>query len=89
MFNTLGNIEETGRAGYTFTDFDTGDLLQLTGSAETLWDESVDGWHYEGAQRYLRFRPELARRIKNGFPAPWRQGELSPFLDNDAEWVKG
>lgn len=33
MFNTLGNIHRTPRAGLTFVDFDTGRVLQLTGEA--------------------------------------------------------
>ncbi len=88
MFNTLGNIEQTGRAGYTFTDYASGDMLQLTGTAETLWDQAIDGWYYEGAQRYLRFRPEAGRWIRRGFPAPWRTGEASPFLGEEAEWAR-
>jgi predicted pyridoxine 5'-phosphate oxidase superfamily flavin-nucleotide-binding protein len=37
MFNTLGNLAGHPRAGLLFVDFETGDLLQLTGRARTLW----------------------------------------------------
>jgi hypothetical protein len=34
MFNTLGNLVEHPRAGLLFLDFETGDVLQLTGRAQ-------------------------------------------------------
>ncbi len=36
FFNTLGNIQATGKAGLMFIDFDTGDILNMTGSAKIL-----------------------------------------------------
>lgn len=36
FFNTLGNIAASGKAGLLFPDFETGDLLQLTGDAEVF-----------------------------------------------------
>ncbi|OHV81942.1 pyridoxamine 5'-phosphate oxidase family protein [Ensifer sp. LCM 4579] len=56
FFNTLGNIALNRRAGLAFPDFETGDLLQMTGEAELLY-EHADGEPLEGAERYWRFRP--------------------------------
>jgi hypothetical protein len=43
MFNTLGNLRLNPRAGLLVPDWETGGLLQLTGTARTLWgDEPGD-----------------------------------------------
>src|SRR5262249_32200442 len=39
MFQTLGNIVENPNAGLLFIDFHNGDVLQLSGKAEVIWDE--------------------------------------------------
>jgi predicted pyridoxine 5'-phosphate oxidase superfamily flavin-nucleotide-binding protein len=38
MFNSLGNLVGYPRAGLLFVDFERGDLLQLTGHAQVLWE---------------------------------------------------
>jgi hypothetical protein len=38
MFNTLGNLAGHPRAGLLFVDFAGGDLLQLTGRAQVVWE---------------------------------------------------
>lgn len=38
MFNTLGNLAGHPRAGLLFVDFAGGDVLQLTGRAEVVWE---------------------------------------------------
>lgn len=37
LFNTLGNLLRHPRAGLTFVDFNTGDMLMLTCTAEIVW----------------------------------------------------
>jgi hypothetical protein len=37
MFQTLGNIEATGRAALLFVDFETRATLQVTGAARVVW----------------------------------------------------
>ncbi|PDP87130.1 pyridoxamine 5-phosphate oxidase [Glycomyces fuscus] len=39
MFNTLGNLRLNPRAGLLVPDWETGGLLQLTGTARTLWGD--------------------------------------------------
>src|SRR3546814_3711220 len=39
-FNTLGNLALDRACGLIIPDFETGDLLQMTGSAEILWPEA-------------------------------------------------
>ena len=38
MFNSLGNIAGHPRAGLLFVEFETGDLLQITGRARIVWE---------------------------------------------------
>ena len=57
FFNTLGNLLLNPRAGLVFIDFETGDLLQLSGSAELLLD-SPEIASFDGAERLWRFRPQ-------------------------------
>src|SRR5262245_61632615 len=37
MYNTLGNLVADPRAGLLFVDFESGDLLQMTGRARLVW----------------------------------------------------
>ena len=76
-FNTLGNIEATGKAGLLFIDFASGDLLSLTGDAEILWG-SPEAKAFEGAQRVWRFRLVSGVRISNALPFTWSFEDYSP-----------
>jgi uncharacterized protein len=55
-FNTLGNILLNPRAGLVFPDFEAGDMLQLTGTAEVVLDDPEIA-AFQGAERLWRFRP--------------------------------
>ncbi|MER0043453.1 pyridoxamine 5'-phosphate oxidase family protein [Pseudomonas sp. MGal98] len=59
FFSTLGNIVLNGKAGLLFMDFATGDVLQLSGEAEVIFDSAEIG-AFQGAERLWAFR---ARRI--------------------------
>jgi uncharacterized protein len=59
FFATLGNILMNGKAGLVFVDFETGDLLQLTGDAKVILD-SPEIAAFQGAERLWSFR---ARRV--------------------------
>ena len=83
-FNTLGNIAENPVAGLLFSDFTSGDILQLSGTAEIVWpDESL--FHYEGALRYLRIMPNQVVRRAGALPYAWDTADMSPFLPK-SEW---
>ncbi|UEM01784.1 pyridoxamine 5'-phosphate oxidase family protein [Skermanella rosea] len=56
QFNTLGNFVLNPRAGLVFPDFETGDLLHLTGDAEVIL-ESEEIAAFQGAERLWTFRP--------------------------------
>ena len=69
MFNSLGNLVVYPRAGLLVVDFATGDLLQLTGSAE------VQGT----VERRVRFEIDEVLETKNASPLRWELVEPSPF----------
>jgi hypothetical protein len=65
LFNTFGNLAANPAAGLLFVDFDTGATLQLTGSAEVLWErEEFEG--FPGAERAVHFRVAEARERAHG-----------------------
>jgi len=71
FFNTLGNLSVNPRAGLVFIDFDTGDLLQMTGDTEVILD-SPEIADFPGAERIWRFRPRRIVRRRGGLPLRWR-----------------
>ena len=75
-FNTFGNISENGKAGLLFIDFESGDLLTLTGTAKINWDADAIKY-FDGAQRLLEFKLSKGRRVKNGLPVRWGKAEFS------------
>jgi ferredoxin-NADP reductase/predicted pyridoxine 5'-phosphate oxidase superfamily flavin-nucleotide-binding protein len=57
FFATLGNFLINPKAGLVFVDFETGDLLQLSGHA-TVITESPEIAAFQGAERLWTFAPE-------------------------------
>lgn len=87
FFNTLGNILASGRAGLVFVDFDSGDLLQLSGKAELL-DDPAQLASFEGAERLWRFTPRRIVHRPDALPLRWafREGGWSPFVLATGHW---
>lgn len=77
FFQTIGNLLAFPRAGLLIPDFATGDLLQLTGEAEVVWDgPEVEA--YPGAERLWKVKPRSGRWLRAGFPLRFGEAELSP-----------
>lgn len=76
MFYTSGNLEVNDRAGVTFIDFETGDVLQLSGSAVVDWNH--DGT-YEGATRAIEFTIESVVRVTEATNYRWKLVDFSPY----------
>jgi uncharacterized protein len=57
MFNSLGNIASYPRAGLLVPDFQSGAALELSGTAQILWDDPRMA-EFEGAQRLIAFKIE-------------------------------
>jgi predicted pyridoxine 5'-phosphate oxidase superfamily flavin-nucleotide-binding protein len=56
MFNSLGNLAVDPDAAVLFVDFEAGDVLQLSGTAEIEWRPADEASADTG--RWVRFRPE-------------------------------
>lgn len=71
FFATLGNILLNGKAGLLFVDFETGDMLQMTGEAEVILD-SPDIAAFQGAERLWTFRALKIVRRRGGLALRWK-----------------
>ena len=84
-YNTIGNISLNPVAGLLFIDFDSGDILQLTCSAEIIWD-SEERRAFKGAERLVRFTVDEGVLIEQALPVRWRFLDYSPVLDATGSW---
>ena len=85
-FNTLGNMLAYPRAALLFVDFETGELLQLQGTCEVLWDADAATTGFAGAQRMWRFRMESGWRRKAAVPLRWPLIAPSPVNAATGTW---
>ncbi|HVY99570.1 MAG TPA: pyridoxamine 5'-phosphate oxidase family protein [Dongiaceae bacterium] len=77
FFQTLGNLTAYPKAGLLIPDFATGDLLQIAGDAEIVWDgPEVEA--FPGAQRLWKVRPRIGHWLRGAFPLRFGEAELSP-----------
>lgn len=72
MFMTLGNISANPRAGLLIPDWNTGTTLQLTGTAEIIWQSEPD------AQCSIEFTVDEVLELTGVSPLRWSSAELSP-----------
>jgi predicted pyridoxine 5'-phosphate oxidase superfamily flavin-nucleotide-binding protein len=78
MFNTFGNLAVNPAAGLLFVDFERGTTLQLTGTADVMWErELFAAW--PGAERAVRFGVAEALEVGDATRLRWRLVERSPF----------
>ena len=78
-FNTLGNLLAYPRAGLLIVDFASGDVLQMTGAAEIVWDGPGLG-AAPAAERLWRLKPVRMLRLRGAFPFEFGSPEFSPLL---------
>lgn len=84
-FNTLGNLLLNPRAGLVFVDFKSGDVLQLSGSTEVVF-EGEEIASFQGAERLWRFRVEQVVRRRGALGLRWEFGEYSPYSLSTGSW---
>ncbi|MEO1160812.1 MAG: pyridoxamine 5'-phosphate oxidase family protein [Pseudomonadota bacterium] len=85
LFNTLGNIADDGRVGMVFPDFETGNLLSLTGRARIVWDgKRLQG--FEGAQRLVDVQVDEMVHARSLLPLAGGLMEQSPKLVRTGVW---
>lgn len=78
MFSTLGNLMIDPRCGVTFLDFDSGDVLQVTGEADILWEPHHTN-RFPGAERVIALRVDDVRCLDRALPV--KAEFLSPSPD--------
>ncbi|MFT6558934.1 pyridoxamine 5'-phosphate oxidase family protein [Sneathiella sp.] len=84
-FNTIGNFLLNPKAGLLFVDFQTGDMVQLTGTVEVRWDN--EGFeHFQGAERGWVFTLEKGIILKGVLPVRWSGGVASLNSNLTGTW---
>ncbi|MEU0355987.1 pyridoxamine 5'-phosphate oxidase family protein [Streptomyces cyaneofuscatus] len=78
MFLTLGNLELHPQAGLLVPDWETGDLLQLSGAAHTVRD-GAEAAAVPGAQRIVEFRIEAVQETQDAVRLRWSDPDFSRF----------
>lgn len=85
FFNTLGNLLLNPRAGLLFIDFDSGDLLQVTGRTEIILEgPQVDA--FQGAERLWKLQVEQVVRRPAALGLRWRFEGFSPNSRMTGTW---
>jgi len=86
-FNTVGNIAVNPVAGLLFIDFESGDLLYLTGTADVVW-ESDERSAFVGAERLINFTLDEGILVESAMPIRWDFLDYSPSLEATGSWAE-
>ncbi|KAF8936150.1 hypothetical protein EDD21DRAFT_376744 [Dissophora ornata] len=78
FFNTLGNIANDDRTGMLFVNFNTGDLLHVTGRAEIFVGHDAQT-KYPHSKRCIQLTIDDHLLRMNALPFSMRTSELSPY----------
>ena len=84
-FNTLGNFVLNPRAMLLFIDFASGDMLQLAGAVEILWDGESAG-QFQGAERLWRVHVSRGWRRPAAVPLRWSFLGYAPTTEATGRW---
>jgi hypothetical protein len=77
MFNSLGNITENHNAGLLFLDFEQGGTLQLSGTADIIWDKERVAL-FPGAERIIEFKILNVIETEHATALRWKFVEYAP-----------
>lgn len=78
LYQTLGNLKTTPRAGLVFPDFETGDVLYLTGTTEIL--AGKDAAELIGRTNLaVKIKVQDYKFVKSGLAFRAEEGEFSPY----------
>jgi len=78
LYQTLGNLKETPQAGLVFPDFDTGDVLYVTGKTEILAGKAASDL-LAHTNLAVKIQVEALRLVKDGLAFRGQIGERSPY----------
>ncbi|TDV58385.1 hypothetical protein EC919_101435 [Pseudomonas graminis] len=85
FFNTLGNFQLNPRAGLLFVDFQTGELLQVTGTVTLILD-GPEIAAFQGAERLWQVRVEQGVRRPAALRSRWEFQGWSPNSLMTGDW---
>jgi len=77
MFQTLGNVTLNPKVGLLFINFESGSVLQLTGQATIVWDESRAA-EFLRAERLIEYEIEQIIEIAAALPIRFEFQSYSP-----------
>lgn len=86
-FNTLGNLQANPQAGLLFVDFASGDVLQVHGRSEILFDSPLLA-AFEGAERLWTLDVEHAVLRRSALALRWSFREYSPTSLMTGTWAE-
>ncbi|KAI4225146.1 MAG: hypothetical protein L6R36_004128 [Xanthoria steineri] len=78
LYQTLGNLQTTPKAGIVVPDFDSGDMLHMTGTTEVLIGKAAADL-LPRSNLVVKIQIEAARFIHNGLAFRGTSGEPSPY----------
>ena len=84
-FNTLGNIRLNPRVGLLFVDFETGDMLHMTGTSTVILD-GPEIAAFQGAERLWTFTAVKSVLRRKASPLRWDFTAFSPNLALTGSW---
>ena len=78
LYQTLGNLQTDPKAGIVVPDFDTGDVLYLTGQTEVIIGKEASEVLYHSSLA-VRFKVTGGRFVEKGLPFRGEPTERSPY----------
>lgn len=78
LYQSLGNLQTTPRAGYVFPDFETGNVLYATGTTEILAGKDAAAL-LPRSNLAVKVTLTAARYVEKGLPFRGEPGEDSPY----------
>jgi NAD(P)H-flavin reductase len=78
LYQTLGNLKTTPQAGLVFPDFDTGDVLYITGKTEILAGRAATDL-IAHTNLAVKIRVEAVKFVTDGLTFRGHVGEFSPY----------
>ncbi|OIW30173.1 hypothetical protein CONLIGDRAFT_702726 [Coniochaeta ligniaria NRRL 30616] len=78
LYQSLGNLYLNPKIGIAIPDFDTSDVLYLTGTAQLLLGEAATAV-MPHCKLVLQIRVQEARLVADGLPFRGQLGEMSPY----------
>lgn len=84
FFQTFGNIHNYPTVGLMFLDFESGELLLMSGQAHLVKTDKASHNDKFLARRF-HFTLDAGVRLKHAVEGNWSFEEMSPFLNNDLD----